>query len=67
MTLQPDQMLSQYRLVEKIGAQGNRVVGHGHYVWHVKGTGREWQGDYAHIITVDGDKIVSFQETAAAY
>ena len=43
-------------------AQGNRVVAHGHYVWHVKATGRNFEGDYVHIWTVAGGKITRFQE-----
>ena len=50
-------------------AQGNRVVAHGHYAWHVKATGRDFEGDYVHIWTVEGGKVTRFQEytdTAAA-
>ena len=50
-------------------AQGNRVVAHGHYVWHVKATGRGFEADYVHIWTVEGGKITRLQEytdTAAA-
>ena len=50
-------------------AQGNRVVAYGHYVWHVKTTGRGFEGDYVHIWTVEGGKITRLQEytdTAAA-
>ena len=43
-------------------AQGNRVVAHGHYVWHVKATGRDFEGDYVHIWTVAGGKITRLQE-----
>ena len=59
--------------VNEIIAQGNRAVATGHYVWHVKATGRDFEGDYAHLFTVEEGKIVRFQECtdtaaiAAAY
>ena len=43
-------------------AQGDQVVAHGHYVWHVKTTGRSWEGDFSHHWTVEGGKITRFQE-----
>jgi ketosteroid isomerase-like protein len=54
-------------------AQGERVVSLGHYRWRVKATGREYSGDFAHVFTARGGKIVAFHEftdtaaVAAAY
>ena len=54
-------------------SQGDRVVAHGHYVWHAKSTGRDFEGDFAHIWTVEGGRITRVQEytdtaaIAAAY
>jgi ketosteroid isomerase-like protein len=42
-------------------AQGDKVVALGYYTWHVKSTGREYGGDWAHVITVHDGKIVEFQ------
>jgi uncharacterized protein len=50
-------------------AQGEKVVALGTYRWRVKKTGREYGGDWAHVFTVRGDRIVGFEEymdTAAA-
>ena len=49
--------------------QGDKVVALGHYSWRVKSTGREFGGDFAHVFTVRGGKVVRFHEymdTAAA-
>jgi uncharacterized protein len=43
-------------------AQGDRVVALGHYAWHVKSTGREWESDFAHVFTVHDGKVTRFQE-----
>ena len=43
-------------------AQGDKVVVLGHYVWHVKATGKEWESDFAHVLTVREGKIARFQE-----
>jgi uncharacterized protein len=43
-------------------AQGDRVVALGHYVWHVRSTGREWEADFAHVFVVRDGKIARFQE-----
>ena len=43
-------------------AQGDRVVAHGHYVWHVKSTGRDFEADFVHIWTVEGGRITRLQE-----
>ena len=48
--------------VQGIIAQGNQVVARGHYLWHVKTTGRAWEGDFSHHFTVQGGKVTRFQE-----
>ena len=48
--------------VQAIIGQGDRVVGFGHYAWDVKSTGRDFEGDFAHIFTVESGKITRFQE-----
>ncbi len=55
--------------VQGIIAQGDRAVAFGHYAWHVKSTGRDFEGDFAHIFTVEAGRITRFHEytdTAAA-
>ena len=50
-------------------AQGDKVVSLGYYSWRVKATGREFEGDFAHVFTIRNGKIVAFHEytdTAAA-
>ena len=50
-------------------AEGDKVVALGHYVWHVKSTGRDYESDWVHVFTIRDGKIVGFQEytdTAAA-
>ncbi len=48
--------------VHGIIAQGVRAVAFGHYVWHVKSTDRDFEGDFAHIWTVEGGKLTRVQE-----
>jgi ketosteroid isomerase-like protein len=43
-------------------AQGDKVVAQGHYRWRVKATGREFQADWAHVFTIQGGKVIGFQE-----
>ena len=43
-------------------AQGDTVVGLGHYRWRVKSTGRLFESDFAHVFTVKNGKIVNFHE-----
>ena len=43
-------------------AQDDRVVALGHYAWHVKTTGRNWESDFAHVFTVRDGKVTRFQE-----
>ena len=50
-------------------ANGDKVVALGHYAWHVKSTGREFGGDFAHVFTMSNGKVIRFHEymdTAAA-
>jgi uncharacterized protein len=50
-------------------AHGDKVVALGHYAWHVKSTGREFGGDFAHVFTMCNGKVIRFHEymdTAAA-
>lgn len=50
-------------------AQGDKVVVLGHYSWRAKATGKEYNSDFAHVVTIKGGKITSFREymdTAAA-
>jgi uncharacterized protein len=43
-------------------AQDGKVVALGHYVWHVRSTGREWESDFVHVFSVHDGKITRFQE-----
>ena len=43
-------------------AQGDKVVVLGHYVWHVKATGKVWESDFAHVVSVRDGKVRRFQE-----
>jgi len=43
-------------------AQGDKVVSLGFYRWRVKSTGREFEGDFAHVFTIRNGKIVAFHE-----
>ena len=43
-------------------AQGDKVVALGSYRWNVKGTGREYGGEWAHVFTVRDGKIAGFHE-----
>jgi ketosteroid isomerase-like protein len=44
--------------------QDDKVVALGHYAWHVKPTGREWESDFAHVFIVRDGKVARFQEYA---
>ena len=48
-------------------AQGDRVVVLGHYRWQVKGTGRQFECDFAHVITMRNGKEIAFQEYTDSY
>ena len=48
--------------VRGIITQGDQVVARGHYLWHVKTTGRAWEGEFSHYFTVQGGKVTRFQE-----
>lgn len=43
-------------------AQGNKVIALGHYRWRVKSNGKEFESDFAHVFTLSGGRVVSFQE-----
>ena len=43
-------------------AQGDKVVVLGDYAWRVKSTGREYESDFVHVITVRDGKVARFQE-----
>ena len=43
-------------------AQGDEVVVLGHYAWDVVPTGRQWEGDYAHVFTIRDGRIARFRE-----
>jgi len=43
-------------------AQGDKVVVLGHYVWHVKATGKEWESEFVHALSVREGKVTRFQE-----
>lgn len=43
-------------------AQGDKVVVLGHYIWHVKATGKEWESDFVHALSVRDGKMTRFQE-----
>lgn len=43
-------------------AQGDKVVVLGHYAWHVKATGKEWECDFVHALSVRDGKVRRFQE-----
>ncbi len=60
-TLSDTQESRQLELREFV-AQDDKVVALGHYAWHVKSTGREWECDFAHVISVCDGKITRFQE-----
>jgi len=50
-------------------AEGDKVVALGHYGWRAKATGREYEGEWAHVWTVRDGKLAGFHEytdTAAA-
>ena len=44
-------------------AQGDEVVVLGHYAWDVTPTGRQWEGDYAHVFTIRDGRIADRKST----
>ena len=60
-TLSDTQEPRQLELREFV-AQDDKVVALGHYAWHVKATGKVWESDFAHVLTVRDGKITRFQE-----
>ena len=43
-------------------AQEDRVVALGYYAWNVKATGKVWESDFAHVLSVRDGKVTRFQE-----
>jgi len=62
-TLGDNQEVRQFEPREFV-AQDDKVVALGHYAWHVKSTGREWESDFVHVFTVRDGKVTGFQEYA---
>ena len=62
-TLSDTQEVRQFELREFV-AQDDKVIALGHYAWHVKSTAREWESDFAHVLSVRDGKITRFQEYA---
>jgi ketosteroid isomerase-like protein len=60
-TLSDTQEVRQLELREFV-AQDDTVIALGHYAWHVRSTGREWESDFAHVLTVRDGKVTRFQE-----
>jgi uncharacterized protein len=60
-TLADTQEVRQFEPREFV-AQDDKVVALGHYAWHVKSTGREWESDFAHVFTIHDGKVTRFQE-----
>jgi uncharacterized protein len=61
-----NQQMEQFEVNHYI-AQGDRVVALGHYRWKVKGTGRKYESDFAHVFTMRNGKEVAFQEYTDSY
>jgi ketosteroid isomerase-like protein len=47
---------------EFVAQEGDKVVALDHYAWHVKSTGRGWESDFVHVLTVRDGKATRFQE-----
>jgi uncharacterized protein len=62
-TLSDTQEVRQLELREFV-AQDDKVIALGHYAWHVKATGREWESDFTHVLSVRDGKVTRFQEYA---
>jgi uncharacterized protein len=62
-TLSETQEARQFEPREFV-AQDDKVVALGHYAWHVKPSGREWESDFAHVFTVRDGKVARFKEYA---
>ena len=60
-TLSDGQEARQLELREYV-AQDDMVVALGHYAWHVKATGKVWESDFAHVLSVRDGKVTRFQE-----
>lgn len=42
--------------------QGNKAAAFGYAAWHVKSTDLDWETDFAHSWTVEGDKLTRCQK-----
>ena len=60
-TLSDGQEARQLEIREYV-AQGDRVVALGHYAWRVRATGKVWESDFAHVLSVRDGKVTGFQE-----
>jgi ketosteroid isomerase-like protein len=71
-TVARDQEVIEFEPREFV-AEGDKVVSLGHYKWRVKGTGREFASNFAHVFTIRDGKVTGFREffdsaaVAAAY
>jgi len=48
--------------VQHYVAQGNTVVAHGEFAWTSKVTGRDFDANFVHIVTIRDGKICKFRE-----
>ena len=60
-TLNDTQQAQQFELRGFV-AQDDTVAAMGHYGWHVRSTGREWESDFVHLLTVRDGEVTRFQE-----
>ena len=60
-TLDDTQQAQQFELRGFV-AQDDTVAALGHYGWHVRSTGREWESDFVHLLTVRDGEVTRFQE-----
>ncbi len=57
-----DSQKLQYFEPREFIAQGDKVVVLGHYGWCVYSTNREFEGDWAHVFTIRGGKVLKMHE-----
>ena len=43
-------------------AQGNKVIALGYYKWRAKESGLQFDSEFAHVFTVENNKVVAFHE-----
>ena len=48
--------------IREIIVQGNKAAAFGYAAWHVKSTDLDWETDFAHSWTVEGDKLTRCQK-----